>query len=173
MTCVVAVIEDGVATFACDSLLSDDDGSASITNRPKLELVGSALVAWSGSLGHAQHAMAFVRGFDLSSESLLDGSFVAGLREHCSKFDKDFSASLLIAVDGALFEVDSGFGVTEPACKFGALGSGSAVALGALHALDSSPVVMRLHRALEASEAMTTGVRRPWHFRAVRCEASH
>lgn len=72
--------------------------------------------------------------------------------------------SVLVAVGGALIELDDDFGVTQPARDYDAIGSGADVALGALHALAHLKPRARATRALEASAAHCGKVKPPFRF---------
>jgi len=72
--------------------------------------------------------------------------------------------SVLVAVGGALVEIDDEFGVTQPGRDYTAIGCGADVALGALHALRRLKPKARAMQALEAAAAHHGKVKGPFTF---------
>lgn len=69
----------------------------------------------------------------------------------------------LVGYAGRLFQVASDYQVGESAHGYDACGCGESFALGALHANRNNPdPVARVMEALEAAEAFSAGVRRPF-----------
>lgn len=70
----------------------------------------------------------------------------------------------LVAYRGRLFQVCSDFQVGENLSPFAAVGCGADLALGSLHTTQSTGMeaVRRITLALEAAEAFSTSVRRPF-----------
>ena len=73
----------------------------------------------------------------------------------------------LVGVAGQIFEIRRDYHIARPAVPYSAVGFGSLVALGALHALESCEDLSLKERAamaLAASEAYSPSVRGPFHF---------
>jgi ATP-dependent protease HslVU (ClpYQ) peptidase subunit len=73
----------------------------------------------------------------------------------------------LVGVAGQIFEIQRDYQIARPAVPYSAVGFGALIALGALHALESVGELSlkeRAGKALAASEAYCTSVRRPFHF---------
>ncbi len=80
---------------------------------------------------------------------------------------QSFGGLFLVGVAGQIFEIRQDYQVARPAAPYSAVGVGAPIALGALHALESLPGLSlreRTAKALEASEAYSAAVRRPFHF---------
>lgn len=80
------------------------------------------------------------------------------------KDNVDSAGTFIVAWKDRLFEVEDDFQVGIPRCGFAAVGSGCHAATGALHALRGYPMEprARVTAALEAAEALTATVRRPF-----------
>jgi len=74
----------------------------------------------------------------------------------------------LIGYRGRLFSVQQDFQVNEMADGYDAVGSGAEYALGALRALDRSPPLPRLRKALEISAHFNMGVSGPFSVKVLR-----
>ena len=89
-----------------------------------------------------------------------------GTREKKNEVESLHNSSFLVAVRGRLFEIDSDFQVGRPASGYAAIGCGSSVALGALHALVVGVGLTHptdcVAAALRAAEAHNIGVRGPF-----------
>jgi ATP-dependent protease HslVU (ClpYQ) peptidase subunit len=75
-----------------------------------------------------------------------------------SDSDEKFDLSLLIGINGSLFEIDSDFAVTMNDTGFYAIGSGGEYALGALHA---GATVLK---AMEIAALNNNGTSAPFHI---------
>jgi hypothetical protein len=103
----------------------------------------------------ADHGFAKTARFTFAGETSLteEGQAVGGL--------------FLVGVAGQIFEIRHDFHLARPVAPYAAVGAGAPVALGALHALEAIPGLSlrdRAAKALEAAEAYSTVVRRPFHF---------
>lgn len=72
--------------------------------------------------------------------------------------------AFLMAVQGRVFTIHADLQVGRSAHGYDALGSGSAVAMGALAALPDAEPRARARASLVAAERHTPFVRRPWRF---------
>jgi ATP-dependent protease HslVU (ClpYQ) peptidase subunit len=77
-------------------------------------------------------------------------------------------SSLLVGYHGALYRVDSNFGITMAQDDFDAIGSGAQAARGALHASQGKDPLTRMRLALEAADHFTVSVRCPFTILRLR-----
>lgn len=103
----------------------------------------------------ADHGFAKTARFNLPGESSVteEGQEVGGL--------------FLVGVAGQVFEIRPDYHLARPLVPYSAVGFGSNIALGALHALsDVSDLSLeeKASKALLAAEAYSTVVRGPFHF---------
>lgn len=195
MTCVVALVQDGIVYMGADSAVSIGYTTQTLASK-KLLRQQHCLLGYSGDLrGMNLLAEAFVapdRPQGMSIERYLVTLFVDALRTTlkdagaAKKENEQERASgyFLIGYECRLFQVGCDYSVMELANDFDAIGSGSEVALGALHAtrhLSLQPQ-MRLTVALEAAAKFCSGVGGPFvveslepereKTRTVNCRAS-
>jgi ATP-dependent protease HslVU (ClpYQ) peptidase subunit len=127
---------------------------ATLTATPKVGRFGNLLIGYAGSFKVGQQ---FFR-----AASRLQSPTMEALLGHVTTDEKDWA--LLIIENKRIFEVDETFAVIEAykenGYSYGAIGSGAHPALGALNV--SAEDESALMRALEASEAHTTSVRKPF-----------
>ena len=78
---------------------------------------------------------------------------------------EDRGAPFLVGAGNKLFKVQSNYSVLEAGRGYDAVGSGDDTALASLHSTQSDDnIVSRITKALEAAEAITTSVQRPFHI---------
>lgn len=183
MTCIVAVTDDLYgAAIGGDACTSDDWDHARTISDPKVFEVGDALVGVSGDW-RLTHALRYAFEPPPHPEGRPDHaymllSWVSQLRATLrlvgalqTKYGVEEIADggrALVVYRGRIYEVGSNLQVVSYD-GYGAIGSGYAVALGALHAtrdLDaydgSAAVRNRVRIALEAAAEHTTTVRGPF-----------
>lgn len=78
--------------------------------------------------------------------------------------DREEGGTFLVGYRGTVYEVQADFQVGSYLSGVGACGCGREAALGALHATEGRPPAERVRTALEAAEALSAGVRRPFNF---------
>jgi len=78
--------------------------------------------------------------------------------------EREEGGTFLVGVAGRLFMVEEDYQVGEPADRYAAVGSGAAVALGALYATAGGRTAprRRVETALAAAERFSAGVRGPF-----------
>lgn len=81
--------------------------------------------------------------------------------------EQEEGGDFLVGYEGRLFAVLSDYQVAESGSGFYAVGCGAAYALGALFANERNAPRTRIKQALEAAEAMSGGVRGPFHIESV------
>jgi hypothetical protein len=181
VTCIVGLVDKGGSVWmGADSAGVDGALNLSVRTDGKLFQNGPFLIGFTSSFRMGQilqHALKppepnggelhrfMVTSFvDAVRACLKSGGFA---RKEC---EVETGGAFLVGVGGRLFEIASDYQVGENADPFNAVGSGAAVALGALHATRSLPwsPAVRLRRALEAAERFNAGVRGPFIIRRLR-----
>lgn len=182
MTAIVGVVERGVVYLGADSAAST---SSSLTTRrdAKVFRVGAFLLGACGS----PRVMQLLRSrLDLppvtaTRDAYLNHAFTDAVRKtlkdggalHTENGEEGMDAALLLGYEGHLYEMYGDFQIGEPEAPFAAVGSGSDVALGALHASAGLPVDRRLWLALEAAERFVPSVRRPFTYESLPATEEH
>ena len=180
MTCIAALVENGVITMGGDSA-----GVAGyqlhVRSDPKVFRNGDFLIGCTSSFRMTQvlrfqvkppeHPRKHDDGSWLDAYEYMVRYFI----EECRKEFKDHGSMrienneeeggcFLVGYRGRLFYVDSDFQVGELHDPFAAVGCGMDVAHGALYALQGSDLEpeAKVLKALEAAERFSAGVRRPF-----------
>lgn len=172
MTCIVGLIHEGTTWIGGDSA----GVATNVTYVGKTKKVfrqGSYVIGFAGSYDIAQT----IRGLDLPEPKgsqvvsqqdishFMEVEFSAYLKDNVFANSED--ASLLVGIEGQLFEVDDKFGVFEPAMPFNAIGGASDFALGALlmahitHGPDFTHPILRVQDALLVAHRIAPGTCQP------------
>lgn len=176
MTCIAAIAENGNVWMSADSA-GVAGHQITVRRDPKIFRVEGLLIGYTSSfrmgqlLGYKLAPPEHKEGvsvehylhcelIDALRKTLKDGGY-ARTKDGCEE-----GGTFLLGYRGRLFRVDSDFQIGESALPFDAVGCGAELALGSMHAtnvmnLSPSPSV-RLFMALEAAEAFSSGVRRPF-----------
>ncbi|WP_428421918.1 hypothetical protein [Methylibium sp.] len=174
MTCIAAIVENGVVHMAADSAGVGGLGLHVRRDR-KIHRIGDMLIGFTSSFRMGQ-----LIGYSLApplhdpkitTDRYMVTVFVDALR-HVLKAggyarvenNTETGGRFLVGYRGRLFIVDSDFQVGESVWPFGSVGCGDDLAKGALFAtrnLGMTPA-QRLAGALEAAEEFSAGVRGPW-----------
>lgn len=173
MTCIVGIEHDGAVWMGGDSSCNDAESDSIMVQRePKVFSRGPYLIGFSGSfrVGAILRYIADLPPVPKTGvERMMITEFSSELRR-CFKAesmseDEDWSDwHALVGIRGHLFCVESDFHVWRHREKYSSIGSGSMVALGALHAMaheDLTPT-QKIEVALEASAKYVASVRGPW-----------
>ncbi len=156
MTCIVGLVTPGGSYLGGDSAASTSDFIA-VSSTPKVFRFGSTLVGYSGNFGNGQHAIRFLKNTPM----------VRKLDAFINDYEPQGPGwSLLMVEYGRIYEIDEDMGVIEAPIingySYAAIGSGSAVASGALFVerLDIASV----HGALTAASTHCLDVRAPFEI---------
>lgn len=98
---------------------------------------------------------------DAVREVLKEGGFASKENE------AERGGAFLVGIGAEIFEIGIDYQVGRSVRPYAAVGCGARIALGAMHALERLPTLSREQRALaalEAAEAFSAGVRRPFHL---------
>lgn len=171
MTCIVAITDGSKIYMGGDSAAAEMEGNF-VTSRiePKVFVKDNYIIGYAGSfrLGKLVEHL-----FELPKPSgdldkFMNTIFLSELRE-CfeenkldNSEDKD-AGELLIGINGRLYEFNSDWHIGQNAYEYNSIGSGSQFAMGSLFSTRriKSPSA-RITLALEASEAFSPYVRRPF-----------
>lgn len=185
MTCIVGLVHNGTVWMGGDSAGIREGGyQRTVTKTSKVFRNGPFLFGITTSFRMGQVLRhAFVPPecpAGMTEERFLATEFVDEVREtmraaghaHVDK-EREFAGCFLLGWRGRLFAFDDDFGFTERAGGFNAVGSGEAVALGALYAAPTpAPPEMRLRIALEAAAKFNAAVAAPFDIECLQGEAS-
>ncbi len=172
MTCIAAVAHQGVVFMGADSA-GLAGLSLSIRKDPKIYRVGEFLFGFTSSFRMGQ-----LLGYKFSppkhhsewnSERYMATVFIDALRDTLkaggyARTDNgaEVSGEFLVGYRGRIFRVCSDYQVGENSEPFDSVGCGADLALGALFASSDKTPVDRVFMALQAAEAFSAGVRRPF-----------
>lgn len=175
MTCVAALITDGVVYMGADSAGTDCWNGQRVLNTPKLFRVGNALLGCAGSIRVAQ-ALRFAsppgEHKRMPLEKYLNTVFVDWMRDAllrggvAEKKDnvEGADSAVLVGIKGHVFTVEEDFNVTENLQPYSAVGSGAQVAMGALFARKEGSPRARILTALKAAAAFDSTCRPPFRL---------
>jgi hypothetical protein len=174
MTCIVAVAEDGVVWMGADSA-GVSGLSLAVRRDPKIYRVGGFLFGFTSSFRMGQLlGYKFVppqHHSDLDVERYMATVFVDALRDTMkaggyarTRDGAEEAGEFLVGYQGRIFKLCSDYQVAENIEPFDAVGCGSDLAIGALHATQDRSPEYRVISALEAAEAFSAGVRRPFRI---------
>lgn len=170
MTCIAALIHEGIVYIGADSCGSDSS-THSVRKDPKLVQVDEYVIGFTTSFRMGQLIMysALPVCTDTDIHRFMATIFVDHVRKTAKENGAltthngaEFLGTFIVGVRGRLFVVDSDFGVAEPACEYAAVGSGGACAVGCLYATRGQPPQQRLMLALSAASLHTVGVLPPY-----------
>lgn len=170
MTCIVALeIPDSGVCVGSDAWLGDGS-TVDRVSTPKMCKVGPWLIGYAGIAGHAQAVLDHLdvparnkRAHDAWIRSVFRRAAKAALESLPSDDSDGLQAVFLVMVDGLIWHVDGSCAVTRSAHGYAAIGTGAAVALGALHATAGKEPRKRILAALHAAAAHSDGVAPPFH----------
>ena len=157
MTCIAAIVKDGKSYMAGERAVTDDAHLAKL-DIPKIWKSGDYLFGYCGTLEgqiiQNNFKPPLVEG---NIDKFMRGKFLESLKQFYDKWDmpreKESQLSLLICVKGKMFEHEAEtLTMISYDSHFHAIGSGSAYALGSLHATQNyKDPKRRLTQALDAA----------------------
>jgi ATP-dependent protease HslVU (ClpYQ) peptidase subunit len=155
VTCITAIVDEGVIYIGGDRGVSDDTSILSLST-PKIKIRGSWIYGYAGSLGNGQ-LLDFIE-LPIVEDSddpymLIRLTIVEELKKAYESFgstSEESETDYIIGCKGRLFEMSSGdWGVAE--VKEASIGSGGNFALGSLYtSIDKEPIE-RIGSALGAA----------------------
>jgi ATP-dependent protease HslVU (ClpYQ) peptidase subunit len=157
MTCIAAIIKDGKAYMAGERAVTDDSHISKI-DTPKIWKTGDYLMGYCGGL----EAQIIQNNFkppaiEGNVDKFMRTKFLESIKAFYDKWgmriEKESELSLLICVKGRMFEHETAtLTMISYDTHYHAIGSGSAYALGSLHATQNyKDPKRRLTQALDAA----------------------
>lgn len=178
MTCVVAIEHMNKVHMGADSCMSTLDTKVTTTSS-KIFVKDNILFGFAGSFRFAdilQHHTTLPK----HSKNLNDKEYLIGIvvkRIHKALRDHEFIRETeviddmsIIGYNGKLYCLSSDFSLTQPACQYISIGSGTSAALGSLYTtkeLKTVKVDDRLRLALRAASEHSQGVSAPYNFLSI------
>jgi ATP-dependent protease HslVU (ClpYQ) peptidase subunit len=176
LTAIAAVVDGGKVWMGADSALSDmHTHELRIVTNQKIFKLGEMLLGVAGSprVGDALRFQLVMPKHPkrMDAAKFLRTHFVDAMRDVLKKAGtlslqfgvEEMDASVIIGYRGRLFVVEGDMHVHEWPTDYAAVGSGGAVACGALSVSSGVPGRKRLLAALSAAERFTISVRRPFY----------
>lgn len=171
MTCIVAITDGSKVYMGGDSAAAEMDGNF-VTSRlePKVFVRDNYIVGYAGSFRFGklvEHIFNFPKPSG-DIDHFMNTVFISNLRDCFEENKLDNSeekdaGELLIGINGHLYEFNSDWHLGQNIYEYNAIGSGSQFSMGSLFSTRriKSPHA-RITLALEASEAFSPFVRRPF-----------
>ena len=157
MTCIAAIIKDGKSYMAGERAASDDHMMSRLNN-PKIWEVGEYLIGFCGTFeGQIIQANFIPPKPEGNLDKFMRGKFIKAINDFYKEYDipgeKDSELTLLICVKGKMYEHEAAtLSMISYDMNFHAIGSGSAYAMGSLHATQNyKDPKRRLTQALDAA----------------------
>jgi hypothetical protein len=178
VTCVVGISTPGKGSLIAFDSLAGSNGTYSIRRDPK----GAKLAPWLAFGYTTSYRFGQILAHYLPVGGKPDDPFEWAVRtlvpdmrkalaEHGwlkTESGREEAGNVVFGIRDRVVTVQSDFQVAELAYGYVACGSGEYHALGALHALSGAPPRRHAIAALEAAEAGSAWVRRPWHVLEVK-----
>lgn len=172
MTCVIGLVHRKRIYMGADSAASGNRFMRT-TNLPKVFRKGPCLIGYCGSFRMGQvleHCLTVPeRHEDETADTFMVTRFIAEVRSAFKtqgvssiEQNKEKGGQFLVGYGGRLFSVNSDFHVGDMYDGFDCIGSGAAVALGAMKALEDLPPKERVQRSLEIAAYFIADVSAPF-----------
>lgn len=174
MTCIVGLVHEGLVYIGGDSAGVDGNYSLSVRQDRKVFRNGDFIMGFTSSFRMGQilafncnppkprvgvdtYAYMVTDFVDAARAALKAGGFVTTVN------GEDKGGSFLVGYQGRLFAIHGDFQVAESTLGFDAVGCAHDVAKGHLYGSMHQPPETRVLEALKAAEALSGGVRGPFH----------
>lgn len=172
MTCVIGLVHRKRIYMGADSAATGQRFIRT-TNLPKVFRNGPYLIGYCGSFRMGQvleHCLKIpLRKRGEAVDTFMVTRFIDAVRAEFKaqsvtaiEQSKEKGGQFLVGYAGRLFSVSSDFHVGDMADDFDCIGSGAAVALGAMKALEDQPPKQRIERALEITSYYVSDVAGPF-----------
>ena len=177
MTCIVGLVSNGEVWMGADSW-GGAHSFGNVRKDPKLFRRGPFLIGYTTSfrmgqllqykfsvpeIGKEQDVFAYMATIfvDAVRACLKSGGFAK------KKDEEESGGQFLVGYAGRLFTIESDYQVAEDVVSYAATGCGQDIALGSLFSTPLADPEFRLSVALEAAEAFSAGVRRPFDILSI------
>lgn len=178
MTCIVAVVSNGIVHMGADSLGSDGWSGIHVGN-PKCFITGEFLIGCTSTfrsidlLRYMLEVPKVHPDTEEDADRYMRTVFINAVRK-CFKDNGairknneiESGSNFLVGYRGLLYEVQNDFSVLNMPCYGSSVGSGADVARGSLFTTKDMdlPPLKRLYAALQAAVEVTVSVRAPFVF---------
>ena len=165
MTCIAAVVHNNSVVMGGDSCVSEDGGTRAMCPS-KIFKAGAFMIGYAGSTEYCtllQHRLKWPTQVE-DLELYMRVHLPDYMRETCKRIGMEMpDGASLIAVAGTLWAFDDA--TADPVVEgYGTIGSGHAIALGALYATAGRAPRKRVQLALEAAARHRVDVSAPFNF---------
>lgn len=178
MTCIVGLVHENQVWMGSDSAGVDGAYNLTIMRQPKVFKNGQYLLGYTTSFRMGQLLQHVLQPPELPSDEDLFGFMVSKFTETVRKcfLDGGFSkvdsnrhtgGTFLVGARGRLFRIEDDFQVQESTRLYEACGCGAQYAMGAMWAMCDHQPLLRIKRALSASNEFSAGVCGPWHVESI------
>ena len=172
MTCIVGLEENGKVWIGADSAGTNGRMDQRIRADKKVFVKGEFIVGFCGSFRAGQLLTCYLEvppqeeGVD--DFTFLVNEFTAAVKKCLAPLKEDDPQSahpnFLFGYRGHLYGVEGDYQISRSEESFDSVGSGSDIAIGAMHASkDTKGAKKRIIKALEASALNNAAVRPPFH----------
>jgi ATP-dependent protease HslVU (ClpYQ) peptidase subunit len=168
MTAIIAIARGNKVYMGADSFISTDHFGM-VSSNPKIVKNNGVLLGLSGSCRFNDliitHKKLPNRATNMSVYKYLVTKIVPLLKKAMNTAEEngEHDIGMLVGIGGSLFMIFSDFQVSEPADRYGAVGSGYLPAYGVLHATENIiDPKQRILLALEAAEKHVPSVCGPF-----------
>lgn len=165
MTCIIGLVHDDKVYIGGDSA-GVSGSNREVRADPKVFRNGPFLMGYAGSFRVGQ-LMRFALKPPIHQDGVDDYEymvvdFIKAVKTTLKDNFFESGPTFLVGYRGQLYSVDSDLQVGIPLYRIAAVGSGAAIALGAVHALNTWEPEAKIRRALEISASLNTGVAGPF-----------
>lgn len=174
MTCIAAVVQDGIVYMGGDSAATDEEFGQLHSAEPKVFIRENIIFGISGNIREEQllkyklEIPRFDEGMDplewmvLTFVESLRECFREGGRNRAKDGVENFESQYLIGFNGRLFEVYKDYDVFENKENYATAGCAERIALGSLFSTKDMEPHRRVKTALEAASRYDAAVRPPF-----------
>lgn len=179
MTCIVALVENGITYFAADSFVGNVPSqfsshvSQTVRKEHKVWVRNGILFGGNGStrmlqlLRYQMEIPEYTAGQD--KMKYLVSVFIPALQDCFTNnefHNEKLEGGIILSLEGELFTINDVFGICNTSDAYDAVGKASEVAIGSLHTTEQLklPPKERLYLALKATERHTCVVCEPFVY---------
>lgn len=176
MTCIVGMTHNGTVWMGGDSAGTAGNMNQRIRADKKVFIKEGMIIGFCGSFRMGdilKHKLQVPTPVNGDVDSFMVNQFVDALRDCLESENKSAGLtghdrlypSILVGLRGRLYNIESDYQCGRPEDGYDAVGSGSSVAVGAMHAAPEGITPRRrITIALEAASRMDAAVRPPFHI---------
>lgn len=176
MTCIVGIEHKGTVWIGADSAGTNGRMDQRIRADKKVFIKGEFIIGFCGSFRAGQlltcNLDVLPQPDGVDDFTFLVNEFTAAVKKCLSPLKEDDPESahpnFLFGYRGKLYGIEGDYQISKSEDEFDSVGSGSDIAIGALHASKGDGIKKRILRALEASAKNNAAVRPPFHVMSLK-----